>query len=154
MREVAWHLPIGQILDAEPEEDNYFRLKSGRKVKRVHIWGNVVQKFESEDYVKLIIDDFTGVIPVLLFGDLADQGKSIEIGDRVDVVGRIRERNGRRIVAETIRVIGAKEELLRRLENIYTALGVKIEEEETPPPPKEEKEEEETEEMEVETLEL
>ncbi len=149
MREIAYHLPIKSILEAEAEEDNYFRLKNGRRVKRVHIWGNVVQKFEGEEYVKLILDDFTGVIPVLLFGELADKGRLIEIGDRVDVVGRIRERNGRRVVAETVTTIDGMMELLRRLENIYTMIGLKVEEEAPPPPPVEEGEE-----MEVETLEL
>ena len=163
MRNVAYRVPLGLIERAESVEREgitYFRLPTGLVVKRVHVWGVVVHKTEGEDYVRLILDDFSGVVPVAFFGDEAEAARKMEKGDVVDVIGRLRQREtGISISGESIVRISPSWELVRRVENLRALLGV-------PQPdvdvegvikPKEEvveEAEEEVEEEEVETLEL
>jgi len=84
------------------------------QVNRVRIMGTVVQKFISEDngYGFFIIDDGTETIRVRSFKDSVDLIKTAEIGDMIDVFGRVRK------YEEEIYVIP---EILRKVEepNFY-----------------------------------
>ncbi len=162
MRATAYHVPLFLLADAQPEEREgiqFFRLKNGALVKRVHVWGIVMNKIVGDEYVRLTLDDLSGTASAVFFDPLVDAAASVEIGDSVDVVGRLRERNGEvGIVGEVLKIVGPKVELLRRLENIAFVLGVPRTEEEVPvtPAPREQEEGESPaeEEMEVETLDL
>ncbi|MDD5182503.1 MAG: OB-fold nucleic acid binding domain-containing protein [Candidatus Nanoarchaeia archaeon] len=63
------------------------------QVNRVRIMGTVVQKFISEDngYGFFIIDDSTETVRVRSFKDSVDLIKMAEIGDMIDVFGRVRK---------------------------------------------------------------
>jgi RPA family protein len=84
------------------------------QINRVRLMGTVVQKFISEDngYGFFIIDDGTETIRVRSFKDSVDLIKTVEIGDLIDVFGRIRK------YEEEIYVIP---EILRKVEepNFY-----------------------------------
>ncbi len=163
MRNVAYRVPLGLIERAESVEKEgitYFRLPTGLLVKRVHVWGVVVHKTEGDDYVRLVLDDFSGVVPAAFFGDEAEAARKIEKGDIVDVIGRLRQRDtGISISGESVVRIDPKWELVRRVENLRALLGVPqtdVDVEGVIKPREEvvEEEGEEVEEEEVETLEL
>lgn len=84
------------------------------QVNRVRIMGTVVQKFIAEDngYGFFILDDGTETIRVRSFKDSVDLIKTVEIGDMIDVFGRVRK------YEEEIYVIP---EILRKVEepNFY-----------------------------------
>lgn len=128
MRNVAYRVPLALVERAEPVEKEgitFFRLPTGLVVKRVHVWGVVVHKVEGEEFVRLILDDFSGVVGASFFGELADEARKVEKGDVVDVVGKLRAREqGVSIVGETVRIIDPAWELVRRVENLRALLGV------------------------------
>ncbi len=168
MRATAFHVPLRMVASATPEEHGdrtFFRLSSGSLVKRVHVWGVVVNKIVGDEYVRLILDDFTGTAAAVFFDPAVEAARSVEIGDTITVIGRLRQRNDEiGIVGEVLKIVGPKVELLRRLENLAFALGAPREEEIIPAPaPKRETgaetspveaPQEEEEEIEVETLDL
>lgn len=138
MRAVAYHVPLAFIASAAPEERDgvqFFRLKNGALAKRVHVWGIVVNKLVGDEYVRLTIDDLTGTASIVFFDPTSERAREVEVGDTVDVVGRLRMRNEEiGIVGELLKIVGPKVELLRRLENIAFALGVPSTEEVVPQP--------------------
>ena len=125
----ARRLPLCEVVGAEKKEDRYIS-PSGIPFRRVSVWGVVVRKFVGENYLMLIIDDFTATIPVFLFGEVKDL--EINEGDTVRVIGMVREReNEKRIIAEILRKIDHNEEVLHRLQNTLTMLrGVRSQDEE------------------------
>ena len=117
----AVRLPIKEVDAAKSDGKNYVS-PSGVSFRRVSVWGVIVRKFVGEGSTMLILDDFTGTIPVLLFGELKDL--EVDEGDVVRVIGMVRERNGeKRIIAEILRKITTEEEILHRLQNLLTLLG-------------------------------
>ena len=162
VRAVAYHVPLSLISSAVPEEREgvqFFRLKNGTLAKRAHIWGVVMNKLVGDEYVRLTLDDLTGTVSAIFFDPALEMARDVEVGDTVDVVGRLRTRNEEvGIVGELLKIVGPEVELLRRLENAAFTLGVQSTEEAVPAPtikkeqkrPAEDKEEE----MEVETLDL
>lgn len=146
MRIPAYHIPLSLLTSAVPEEERVFRLRDGRIAKRAHIWGVVVSKLVGDNYVRFILDDFTATSPVIFF-DPRPEVEKVEVGDTVDVVGRLRAGNDDvGLVGDTLKRAGPELELLRRLENVASALR----ECDAPPPVKRQEEEE----LEVETLDL
>jgi len=65
----------------------------GLQINRVRIMGTVVSKFTAEDrkYGFFILDDGTETIRVRSFEDSLDLISKTEIGDIVDVIGRVRK---------------------------------------------------------------
>lgn len=65
----------------------------GEKVSRVRVMGTVVEKWLREDgeYCTVYLDDGTGVIPLRAWREGAKELNELEVGDLVDVIGRIRE---------------------------------------------------------------
>ncbi len=80
--------------------------------KRVHIFGTVVFRGESE-IPWIVLDDFTETVRVISFeGDIP-----ADVGDFVEVIGRVDEREGeRRVIAEIVKKKDLRWEILRRLE--------------------------------------
>jgi RPA family protein len=121
MRNVAYRLPLKEVAEAQKGEEGFIT-PSGLEVRRVSVWGVVARKFVSENHLMFILDDFTGTVPVYVFGEGASS-LEIEEGDVIRVIGMIRERDGEpRIITEILRKIDTKEELLHRLENLLTVL--------------------------------
>jgi len=104
-RATAFKLNISDIICGtyhRSEEGSLLDTRYGLKILRAHIMATVIDKFESnnestpsdetrKDYATLTVDDGTGVIRIKTWQEDTNLIKSINIGDIVDIVGRIRE---------------------------------------------------------------
>ncbi len=126
MRDSAVHVPLSFLASAKPVRDGdyvHFLLPNGAVVYRVHVWGVVMHKFSGDNYVILSIDDHSGTASVSFFDPLPAAASAVDVGDTVDVVGRLRMRNDEvSIVGDVLKIVGPKVEMLRRLENVLFAL--------------------------------
>jgi RPA family protein len=125
-RNVAYKLRIGDILIGKPvmNEERFSFLELGdKKIVRVNIMGNIVDKYESEGgderrkYVFLTMDDGSGQIRLKVFGDDYEKFKEIVQGQTVVVIGVLRNWNNETYISpEIIRETDPKYLLLRKLE--------------------------------------
>jgi RPA family protein len=112
----------GKYLPGSKEEmkPSYVITSFGQKVSRINIIASVTDKFISEDgnYSSITIDDGTDVIRVKAFKEDATMLKSIELGDMVLAIGKVKEFNGELYLnGEIVRKIGDPNyESMRRLE--------------------------------------
>lgn len=107
-------LPIADVRGQVTEEG--LRMPLGATISRVWITGVIVQK-KQENYLSFLVDDGTGTMRVRVFNDL--ERFPVEVGDTVEVVGRVREYNGRLYVTpDFVRKIDPNTELLRRAEAV------------------------------------
>ncbi|MBN1159918.1 MAG: hypothetical protein JXA43_01625 [Candidatus Diapherotrites archaeon] len=120
-REPAIYVNLRDLTDSkyfksdEQYAPNYVITESGLKVARAHVWGTIVQKFESEgsDFVNVTIDDTTETIRVMAFGDDIKLLEKVKVGDNVEIVGKVRERDGEKsILAEVVNKIEDPNEML------------------------------------------
>ncbi|MGB9693603.1 MAG: OB-fold nucleic acid binding domain-containing protein, partial [Fervidobacterium sp.] len=74
-------------------EPSYVLTDFGMKIAKAKIVGTVVDKFVSEDgnYSAITVNDETGSIRVKLFKEDISMIDSIEIGDLVAVVGKVKQ---------------------------------------------------------------
>lgn len=84
-------LVSGNFVKKEGFESSYVISKTGSKLSRVRIMGTVTDKFSSSDnmYGAVTIDDCTGNIRAKSFKSIAILS-TIEKGDIVDIIGRVR----------------------------------------------------------------
>lgn len=120
-RQTAYRMSIGQLYNGNLSMDenrfNYIET-GGKKVSRVSLVGNVVDKYVSEGkpYVALTIDDGTEQIRIKIF-DKPEMAKEVDIGDTILVIGVLRYFNEEiYILPEIIRKLDVKWTLARRLE--------------------------------------
>ncbi|RLI99743.1 MAG: hypothetical protein DRP06_02990 [Candidatus Aenigmatarchaeota archaeon] len=110
-------------IDRTSEEDkytpNYVEMEDGTQISRVRILATVLDKYVSEDgnYASLTLDDTTDTIRCKIFKEL-DIIETIEKGDLVDLIGKIKEYNGERYIQPEImvRIENPNFEVLRVLE--------------------------------------
>ncbi len=110
-------------IDRTSEEDkytpNYVEMEDGKQISRVRIMATVLDKYVSEDgnYASLTLDDTTDTIRCKIFKEL-DIIETIEKGDLVDLVGKIKEYNEERYIQPEImvRIENPNFEILRTLE--------------------------------------
>ncbi len=115
-------IKISEINNSEyikPEEEAGYLDFNGLKIYRVLVYGVVINKMESDVSQTITIDDGTGNIDIRSF-DKIDDFESIDIGDIVMVVGRIREFGRKYVLYEMIRKLDQVKwfeffELLREL---------------------------------------
>ncbi len=91
----------------------------GQKISRVNLVGSVVNKFlsEEENYAFLIINDGSGSIRVKAFGESIENLKKLEVGDLVQIIGKIKEFNAELYISFEIgRKVEPNFEILRKLE--------------------------------------
>lgn len=91
-RWIAYKMNIKDITENHYSEEGF--LVFGQvQVQRVRVAGSVVQKFIADDdkYGFFILDDGTETIRIRSFQDSIDLIKQVEIGDLVDVFGRLRQ---------------------------------------------------------------
>ena len=103
----------------EGMKPSYLISNLGMKFSRVNLVGTVVDKFLSDDgsYGSLTVDDGTEAIRVKGFREQAAFVDSVEIGDIVLVVGKVKEYAGERYVnCEIVKRVDANYESLRKLE--------------------------------------
>ncbi len=94
-----------------------------KKIIRVNVIGNIVDRYESEGgeqgrkYAFLTLDDGSGQIRLKIFSDDYDRFKDIVQGQTVVVIGVLRNWNNETYVSpELIREVDSKYLLLRKLE--------------------------------------
>jgi len=122
-RNVAYKFRIGEVLIGKPifDEERFSFLELGdKKIVRVNIIGNIVDKYESEGerkYIFFTIDDGSGQIKLKCFGDEVERFKNAVQGQTVLVIGNLRSFNNEVYISpEIIREQDTKYLLLRKLE--------------------------------------
>jgi len=122
-RNVAFKMRIGDILIGKPifDEERFSFLEFGSKrIIRVNVIGNAIEKFESEGekkYSFLTIDDGSGQIRLKAFGDDTKKMKNYTQGQTIIVIGLLRHFNNEIYISpEILRELDSKYLLIRKLE--------------------------------------
>jgi len=122
-RHIAFKFRIGDILIGNPVMDGErfaFLGLGDKKIVRVNIVGNIIDKFESEGEKKfstLTIDDGSGQIKLKSFGDDVDKFKNINQGLTVVIIGVLRHWNNEIYISpEIIKEQDPKYLLVRKIE--------------------------------------
>ncbi len=121
-RNVAYKFRIGDLLIGRPiidgERFSFLEL-GGKKIIRVNIVGNIVDKYEREGekkYSVLTLDDGSGQITLRTFGEDTERFRDINQGQTILVIGVLRHFNELYIFPEIIRELEPKYLLVRKLE--------------------------------------
>src|SRR3990167_8511070 len=125
-RHTAYKLRIGDVLVGKPvmngEKLSFIEL-GNKKVNRVNVLGNIVEKYESEEredgrkFLFLTLDDGSGQIKLKVFGDDSEKFKDVYQGQTVVVIGTLRYWNNETYVdPELIKEKDPKYLMLRKLE--------------------------------------
>jgi len=123
-RNIAYKFRIGDLLLGKPIFDNekfiYLEL-GGKKISRVNVVGNIVDKYESEGekkYLFLTLDDGSGQIKLKVFGEEdTTKFKEVTQGETCVVIGVIRNWNNETYIQpEIISEKDPKYLLVRKLE--------------------------------------
>jgi RPA family protein len=122
-RNTAYKLRIGDLDIAEKitDQEKFIGVElNNKKVRRVNIVANVIERFQSEgekQYLAITIDDASGQIKIKTFGDEVPKFSEISQGDTILVIGTLREYNNEvYILPEIIRTIDPRYLLVRKLE--------------------------------------
>ncbi|MBT96946.1 MAG: OB-fold nucleic acid binding domain-containing protein [Candidatus Pacearchaeota archaeon] len=122
-RNIAYKFRIGDILIGKPvfDEEKFTFLELGdKKIVRINIIGNIVDKYDSEGekrYSFLTLDDGSGQIKLKAFGDDIEKSKNINQGETVIVIGVLRYFNNELYISpEIIKEQNPKYLLVRKLE--------------------------------------
>lgn len=122
-RNVAYKFRIGDVLLGKPifDGERFSFLELGdKKIIRVNVIGNIVDKYENEGekrYCFLTLDDGSGQIKLKFFGDDVSRFKNVFQGQTVLVVGNLRNFNNETYIApEIIKEQDTKYLLIRKLE--------------------------------------
>ena len=122
-RHIAFKFRIGDILRGNPimngERFTYLDL-DGKKVVRVNIVANVIEKYDSEGekrYSFLTIDDGSGQIKLKSFGDDVDKLTDLVQGQTILIIGVLRSFNNEVYISpEIIKEQDPKYLLIRKME--------------------------------------
>lgn len=122
-RNIAYKLRIGDLLVGKPvsEGERFIFLELGdRKIVRVNIIGNVIEKYNSSGekrYSFLTIDDGSGQIKLKSFGDDIEILENLNQGQTIIVIGTLRQFNNEVYVSpEIVRLQEPKYLLVRKIE--------------------------------------
>lgn len=123
-RNIAYKMRIGDLFLGKPIFDNekFISLELGaKKISRVNIVGNIIDKYESEGekkYVFFTFDDGSGQIKLKSFGEEdLEKFKKINQGQTVVVIGTVRNWNNETYIQpEIISEKDPKYLLVRKLE--------------------------------------
>lgn len=122
-RNIAYKLRINDLLLGKPiivEEKFSFLELGGKKIVRVNLVANVVDKYQTEgekQYVFFKIDDGSGQIQLKAFGDDVNKFKNVAQGQTVLVIGLLRHWNNETYISpEIVKEQDPKYLLLRKLE--------------------------------------
>ncbi len=123
-RHIAYKLRVGDISIGKTimDGERFSFLELGdKKIVRVNVVGNIVDKYQSEGeskYISLTLDDGSGQIKLKIFGDDVEKFKDVVQGQTVLVIGLLRSFNNEIYVTpEIIKEIDPKYLLVRKLEN-------------------------------------
>ena len=122
-RNIAYKFRIGDILIGKPvmNGERFGFLELGdKKIVRVNVIGNIVDKYESlgeTKYVSFTIDDGSGQIRLKVFGDDTEKFKNFFQGQTIVVIGLLRYWNQELYISpEIIKEMNPKYLLIRKLE--------------------------------------
>jgi RPA family protein len=122
-RHIAYKFRIGDLLLGKPvmNGERFAFLELGdKKIIRVNLIGNIVERYESEGetkYSTLTLDDGSGQIRLKCFGDDVDKFREVHQGQTVTVIGVLRSWNNETYISpEIIRELDPKYLLIRKLE--------------------------------------
>src|SRR3972149_107004 len=126
-RNTAYKFRIGDILIGKPvtnsaaEGERFAFLELGdKKIVRVNVIGNIVEKYESLGETKFLsftVDDGSGQIRLKVFGDDTERFKNFYQGLTIVVVGVLRHWNQELYISpEVMREMNPKYLLIRKLE--------------------------------------
>ncbi|HLC78448.1 MAG TPA: OB-fold nucleic acid binding domain-containing protein [Candidatus Nanoarchaeia archaeon] len=122
-RNIAFKMRIGDLLIGKPvmNGDRFSFLELGnRKIVRVNIIGNIVDKYESSGeskYLNLTLDDGSGQMRLKSFGDDVEKFKNVVQGMTVLIIGVLRSWNNETYLSpEIIKELDPKYLLVRKLE--------------------------------------
>ena len=121
-RNIAYKLRIGDILAGKSimNGERFSFLELGNKrIVRVNVVGNIVDKYESEDkrYSFLTIDDGSGQIKIKMFGEDTEKAKEKNQGNTILVIGLLRIFNNEIYInPEIIKEKDPKYLLVRKIE--------------------------------------
>jgi len=122
-RHIAFKFRIGDILIGKPimDGERFSFLELGdKKIIRVNIIGNIVDKYESEGdkkYSFFTLDDGSGQIKLKSFGDDVEKFKNIGQGQTILVIGVLRNFNNETYISpEIIKEQDPKYLLIRKME--------------------------------------
>ena len=122
-RNIAYKLRIGDLLIGKPimegEKFNFLEL-GDKKIVRVNIIGNVIERYDStgdRKYAFLTVDDGSGQIKLKSFGDDVDRLADLSQGQTVVIIGVLRYFNNEVYIApEIVRIQDPKYLLVRKIE--------------------------------------
>ena len=122
-RNIAYKFRIGDLLIGKSIFDNerFSFLELGdKKIIRVNIIGNIIDKYESggeRKYIFFTLDDGSGQITLKCFGDDVNKFKNVLQGQTILVIGSLRNFNNETYISpEIIREQDTKYLLIRKLE--------------------------------------
>jgi RPA family protein len=122
-RNIAYKFRIGDLLIGKSIFDNErfsFLELGNKKIIRVNIIGNIIDKYESEGerkYIFFTLDDGSGQIKLKAFGDDVGRFRNVLQGQTVLVIGSLRNFNNETYISpEIIREQDTKYLLIRKLE--------------------------------------
>jgi RPA family protein len=122
-RHIAFKFRIGDLLGAKPviKEERFSCLELGtKKIVRVNIAGNIIDKYESSGetkYLNFTLDDGSGQIKLKAFGDDTEKFTNVIQGQTVIVIGTLRYWNNELYIQpEIIKEQDSKYLLVRKLE--------------------------------------
>ena len=126
-RNTAYKFRIGDILIGKPvmnsvaEGERFAFLELGdKKIVRVNVIGNIVEKYESlgeTKYLSFTVDDGSGQIRLKVFGDDTERFKNFYQGQTIVVVGLLRHWNQELYISpDVMREMNPKYLLIRKLE--------------------------------------
>jgi len=97
-------------------EPNYVLVR-GNKVSRVNVVATIIGKIPSEGCSVLDIDDGSGTISVRAWGDDAQLFQSVDVGDFVLLIGKVKDYNGKTyLTPEIVRKVDARWMKVRQAE--------------------------------------
>ncbi len=122
-RHIAFKFRIGDLLIGKPimDGERFSFLELGdKKIVRVNVLGNIIDKYESEGekkYCFLTLDDGSGQIKLKSFGDDVEKLKDINQGQTVLIIGVLRNFNNETYISpEIIKEQDPKYLLIRKME--------------------------------------
>jgi RecG-like helicase len=107
-RNIAFKFRIGDLLIGKPimNEERFSFLELGdKKIVRVNVIGNIVDKYEREGekkYIFFTLDDGSGQIKLKTFGEDVDKFKNLNQGQTILVIGVLRNFNNETYIAPEI----------------------------------------------------
>lgn len=122
-RHIAYKFRIGELLIGKPifDAERFSFLELGdKKIVRINVVGNIVDKYEVEgerNYIFLTLDDGSGQIKAKVFGDDVSKIKNLNQGETIIVIGVLRNFNNETYISpEIVKGVEPKYLLIRKLE--------------------------------------